>query len=290
MHLLLYGVILGLLIGGVFALMSSGLALVWGVMRIINLAQAGFVILGAYLDYTAYSTLHVDPFVAIVPIAVLMFALGVGIYHLFFRPLKAERQTLSILVSYAILLACMGLLGAVYSTSVTFISPSYGLESWTVIGFHLPLVEVCACLISAALVGGLFWFLSSSRLGRAIRAATQNPSAAALLGVRTERVGALGFGIGTATGAAAGAMYGMIYSFNSNSALDLVGILLCIVVVGGFGSLGGAIVAALGLGVTSSLVFVYAPVWSGLGFYGILAAVLLFRPQGLWGVSQWRVE
>ena len=82
----------------------------------------------------------------------------------------------------------------------------------------------------------------------------------------------------------------MIYSFNPNSSLDLVGILLSIVVVGGFGSLGGAIAAAVGLGVTSSLVFVYAPVWSGLGFYGILVAVLLFRPQGLWGVPQWRVE
>jgi branched-chain amino acid transport system permease protein len=290
MHLALYGVILGLLIGGVYALMASGLALVWGVMRMINLAQAAFVILGAYLDYTAYTMLHVDPFVAIVPIAVLMFALGVGIYYLFFRPLKAERQTLSILVSYALLLAGVGVLGAVYSTNVRFISPAYGLQSWTVIGFQLPVVEVYGFVISAALVGGLFWFLSSSRLGRAIRAATQNPTAATLLGVKTEWVGAVGFGIGTATGAAAGGLYGMIYSFNPNSSLDLVGILLSIVVVGGFGSLGGAIAAALGLGVTSSLVFVYAPVWSGLGFYGILVAVLLFRPQGLWGVPQWRVE
>ncbi|HUY09310.1 MAG TPA: branched-chain amino acid ABC transporter permease [Candidatus Dormibacteraeota bacterium] len=290
MHLVLYGVLLGLLIGGVFALMASGLALVWGVMRIINLAQAAFVILGAYLDYTAFVRFHIDPFVAIVPVGIVMFGIGVGVFYLFFRPLKAERTTLSILVSYAVLLGCVGALGSIYSTNDAFISPSYVLDSWEVLGFQIPLVEVGGFFISAVLVGGLFWFLSASRLGRAIRAATQNPSAATLLGVRTDLVGALGFGIGTATAAVAGAIYGMIYSFNPNSSLDLVGILLCIVVVGGFGSLSGAIVAALALGISSSLVFVYQPVWSGLGFYGILAVVLLVRPQGLWGVAQWRVE
>ncbi|HEY6538022.1 MAG TPA: branched-chain amino acid ABC transporter permease [Candidatus Dormibacteraeota bacterium] len=290
MHLVLYGVVLGVLIGGVFALMSSGLALVWGVMRILNLAQAAFVILGAYLAYTANVTFHIDPFAAILPIAVLMFGLGVGVFYLFYRPLRAERSTLSILVSYAILLGCVGILGSIYSTNDTFISPSYVLDSWKVLGFEVPIVEVVGFAISAALVGGLFWFLSASRLGRAIRAATQNPAAATLLGVRTDLVGSLGFGIGTATAAVAGAIYGMIYSFNPNSTLDLVGILLCIVVVGGFGSLSGAIVAAVALGISSSLVFVYQPVWSGLGFYGILAVMLLFRPQGLWGVAQWRVE
>ncbi len=285
-----YALLLGLLIGGVYSLMASGLALVWGVMRMLNLAQAAFVILGGYLDYTLSQQFHLNPYVAIVPVAVIMFAVGVAIYYLVFRPLRAERQTLSILVSYAVMLAVVGVLGAVYNTNDVSISPSLGVQSWQVLGYHVPAVQIIGFVLAIALLGGLVWFLTTSRLGRAVRAATQNPTAATLLGVRTDVVGAIGFGIGTATGAVGGAIYGMIYSFNPNSTLDLIGLLLCIVVVGGFGSLRGTIVAGVGLGVATSLVFAYAPMWSGLGFYGVLALFLLFRPQGLWGVPQWRIE
>ncbi|MGH7691325.1 MAG: branched-chain amino acid ABC transporter permease [Candidatus Dormibacteria bacterium] len=290
MALLGYGILLGILIGGVYALMASGLALVWGVMRMLNLAQAAFVILGGYLDYSVTTNFHLNPFVGIVPVAVGMFALGVAIYYLVFRPLRTERQTLSILVSYAVLLAVIGTLGAIYNTDDRSIAPSFAVKSWSLAGYQVPAVQVLGFGLAVALLVALVWFLSSSRLGRAVRAATQNPTAATLLGVRTEVVGAVGFGLGTATGAVAGAIYGMIYSFNPNSSLDLIGLLLCIVVVGGFGSLRGAVVAGVGLGVATSLVFVYAPVWSGLGFYGVLVLFLLFRPQGLWGVPQWRIE
>lgn len=285
-----YALLLGLLIGGVYALMASGLALIWGIMRMLNLAQAAFVILGAYLDISIGQALNLNPYVAMIPVAVVMFGVGVAVYYLIFRPLRSERQTLSILVSYAVMLGFVGALGAIYGTTDTSVSPSLGVQSWQIGGYHVPAVQVIGFILSIFLLGVLVWFLTTSRLGRAIRAATQNPTAATLLGVRTDVVGALGFGLGTAMAAIGGAIYGMIYSFNPNSTLDLIGVLLCIVVVGGFGSLRGAVVAGLLLGTTTSLIFVYAPVWSGLGFYGVLAVFLLLRPQGLWGIRQWRIE
>ncbi len=290
MHLLIYGCILGILLGGVYALMASGLALVWGIMRVLNIAQAICVILGSYLAFTASSVLHVDPLLAIIPVAVLMFLLGVAIYYAFLRPIRRERESLSILVTYAVAIGIEGTLGLVYSTSLRHTETSYVTQSFDVGGFQIPAVELYAFLISIAILGLLALLLQRTRLGRALRAATQNPTAARLLGVDIDRVAALGFGIGISTAAAAGAVYGMLYSFNPNSHYDLIGILLAIVVLGGFGSMRGAIVAALILGVASSEVFVYWPLWANLSFYGILALVLLFRPQGLWGLPNWATQ
>ena len=283
----IYGCILGLLIGGIYALMASGLALVWGVMRVLNIAQAVFVILGAYLAFTAFTTFHIDPILSIVVIAPLMFAMGFAMYYVFLRPLRRDRESLSILVTYALAIGIEGLLGFFYSTDIRLTETSYVTQSFSFLGVVIPAAEFYGFLISMGLLAALQVFLTRSRLGRALRAATQNPTSATLLGVNTDVVSAVGFGIGASTAAAAGAVYGMVYSFNPGSHYDLIGILLAIVVLGGFGSIGGAVVSALVLGVASSLTYVYAPIWSGLTFYAILVLILLFRPQGLWGVRNW---
>src|SRR5213080_1515244 len=101
MHLFAQGCILGILIGGVYALMASGLTLIFGIMRVINVAQGAMVVLGAYISYTLFTRLHVDPFVSILMIAPLMFCLGVGIHRLFIRSLRGDREELSLLVTWA---------------------------------------------------------------------------------------------------------------------------------------------------------------------------------------------
>jgi branched-chain amino acid transport system permease protein len=128
--------------------------------------------------------------------------------------------------------------------------------------------------------------LRHTRLGYAIRATVQNPTAARLLGVEAARVQALGFGVGAATAAVGGAVYGAVYSFNAGSHYDLVARLLAIVVLGGLGSVGGAVVAALIMGVTESVLAAeWSPVWAGFSFFVVLLAVLLLRPRGLFGVA-----
>lgn len=286
MSVAIYGCVLGLLIGGVYALMASGLALVWGVMRVLNIAQAAAVVLGAYLSHTAFVRFGIDPMLSILFLGPIMFLIGVASYYAFLRPIKKDRETLTVLVTYALAIGIEGTLGAAYSTTLTITSPFYSRDSFQVFGNHVPVTYLFAFLVSLVILGGLGAVLKWTRFGRSLRAATQNPQAAQLLGVQTHRTFALGFGIGTATAAAAGALFGMIYSFNPASHLELIGVLLAIVVLGGFGSMGGAVVAALILGVISSVTGVYSPLWSGLTFYGILVVVLLFRPQGLWGLQE----
>ncbi len=138
-----------------------------------------------------------------------------------------------------------------------------------------------------AILVRLYLLLARTRFGRSVRATVQNPVSAKLLGVDADRVSALGFGIGVATASAAGAVYGMIYPFNPGSHYDLISRLLSIVVLGGLGSMGGAIVASLVLGVAESVVAVRSrPPGRRSSFFVVLIAILLFRPQGLFGVRE----
>jgi branched-chain amino acid transport system permease protein len=288
MHLLVQAIILGILIGGVYALMASGLTLVFGIMRVVNVAQGAFVILGAYLSYSLFRGAGIDPFLSILLITPVMFALGVGVHRLFIRSLRADgREELSLLVTWATALAIEGALSIAYTTTRRSTNPSYAQHSWRLAGYRIGEVRAIGFGLSLVILAGLYLLLSRTRFGRSVRATVQNPTSAKLLGVDVDRVSAYGFGIGVATAAAAGAVYGIIYPFNPGSHYDLISRLLSIVVLGGLGSLGGAVVASLILGVAESVVAVtISPIWASFVFFVVLIAILLVRPQGLFGVRE----
>src|SRR5713226_8636612 len=288
MHLLVQACILGLLTGGVYALMASGLTLAFGIMRVINVAQGAMIILGAYLSYSAFTVLHVDPFLSILLITPVVFLLGVTLQLAFIRPLRTdERQELSLLVTWAIALGIEGVLSVLYHTTYRSTIPTYANESWSIGGYHVSVVRVFAFVISAAILALLYVLLTRTRFGRAVRATVQNPVSAALLGVDERRIAALGFGLSVATAAAAGAVYGMVFPFNPGSHYDLISRLLSIVVLGGMGSLGGAVVAALFMGVAEAVLSAtISPAWSAFTFFIVLIAILVVRPQGLFGAIE----
>jgi branched-chain amino acid transport system permease protein len=284
-HALVQGVILGVLTGGVYALMASGQTLVFGIMRVINLAQGAMVILGAYLAYQLFTSWGVDPFLAIPLTTVVMFGLGVAVEVVFLRPLRAEdRSELSLLVTFAVALLLEGVMSVTWKTTFRSINTSYANDSWTVLGYQVTVVRFWAFGLSMLCLGSLFWLLQRTRFGRAVRATVQNPESARLLGVRSSWVSALGFGLGAATAAAAGSVYGLLYPFYSGSHYDLISRLLSIVVLGGMGSVGGAVVAAVLVSTSSAVVAsTISPAWSEMTFFVILILVLLVRPQGLFG-------
>ena len=288
MHQIVQACIVGILTGGIYALMASGLTLVFGIMKVINVAQGALVILAAYLSYTLFSQLHVDPFLSIVLVTPAMFVLGVAAQLLFIRSLRGpEGSELSLLVTWSIALGIEGVLSVVYKTTYRSTIPSYANRTWDIGGYHISLVRAGAFGAAVLILLLLFLLLTRTRLGRAVRATVQNPTSARLLGVDTDRVSALGFGIGVSTAAAAGAVYGVIYPFNPGSHYDLISRLLSIVVLGGLGSLGGAILAALLMGVVEALVAVeISPIWSAFSFFVVLIAILLVRPQGMFGVRE----
>jgi branched-chain amino acid transport system permease protein len=285
MALVLEAVVLGILIGGVYALMASGLTLIFGVMRIINVGHGALVILGAYLSFALFRSLHIDPFLTLVVTVPAMFALGVLLQFVFIRPLRTDREALSVLVTYALALGIEGVLGYVFTTNYVELRAWYETASFAVFGFYIAWVYVFGFVLCLAVLGALFLMLYRTPFGGAVRATMLNRTAAQLIGVDVDRVSALAFGVGMATAAAGGVVFGLTNAFNPGSHYDLISRLLTIIVLGGLGSLRGAVIAALIMLITTEVAAVLiSPVWASFVFFAILVAVLIVRPQGLYGV------
>jgi branched-chain amino acid transport system permease protein len=282
--LVLGAAVLGVLAGGVFAVMASGLTLIFGVMRIVNLGQGALVVLGAYLSYAVYSAFHIDPFVGLILVVPAMFLVGVVIEIVFIRPLKVDRDELSVLVTFALALTIEGILTALFGTDYVKLTVPYANQSIPVAGFYVANVYVYGFILACGVLALLYLILYRTPFGASVRATMMNRSSAQLIGIDVERVSALTFGIGTATAAAGGVMFGLTNAFDPGSHYDLILVLLAIIVVGGFGSFRGAIVAAIAILVIENVVgVVIAPVWGSFSFFVVLIATLIVRPQGLFG-------
>jgi branched-chain amino acid transport system permease protein len=285
MSLILEAAVLGILTGGVYALMASGLTLIFGVMRIINVGHGALVILGAYLSFAVWRRTGLDPFLCLVITMPVMFLLGVVLQTVFIRPLKTDREALSVLVTYALALGIEGLLGYFFTTNYVELHTWYDTASFPVGDFRITYIYLFGFVLCLTILGALFLMLYRTTFGGAVRATMLNRTAAQLIGIDVDRVAAIAFGIGMATAAAGGVVFGMTNAFNPGSHYDLISRLLTIIVLGGLGSLRGAVIAALVMLVTEDVTSaVTSPVWASFVFFVVLVLVLLVRPQGLYGV------
>lgn len=291
MTLVLDAIITGLLSGGIYALMASGLTLIFGVMDIINVGQGALVILGAYLSFFLQQHFHIDLFVGLLITMPAMFLLGVGLEVAFIRPIKRNRTTLSILITFAISLIIEGLLSLIFTTNLVQMHAWYVDTSLKIGSFYLAWVYIFDFILSALLLGILYLVIYRTKFGYALRASMQNQTAAKLIGIDVERVAAVTFGMGVALAAAGGMAYGATTTFNPNSLYDLISRLLVIIILGGMGSLRGALIAALGMLVIEDVTsVVWSPVWANTVFFVLLVVVLVFRPQGLFGQMEGRKQ
>jgi branched-chain amino acid transport system permease protein len=291
MELIIEAIIIGILTGGVYALMASGLTLIFGVMEVINIAQGAFVILGSYLSYTIVTHLHIDPFLGLLITMPAMFVIGVAIQWFFLRPLKRDRTMLSILVTYAVALIIEGILTILFTADLVQIHVSYLFQEFRVGNFYITYIYVYGFLLSVALLGGLYLMLYRTKFGHSIRASMQNRTTAQLIGINVEWVSAITFGIGIGLTAAGGMVFGATTTFNPGSAYDLISRLLAIVVFGGMGSLGGALIASLGMLVIEDVTSViWTPQWASTVFFILVIAILVLRPQGLLGKVEGRKQ
>jgi len=290
-NLIIEAVITGILTGGVYALMSSGLTLIFGVMEIINIAQGALVILGAYLSFWLQDNFHIDILVGLLITMPIMFMLGLLIEVAFIRPLKRNRTMLSILVTFAIAMIIEGVLTRQAGATYVQLNAWYVTASFKIGGFYLPYIYIFGFLLSVVLLSGLYVLLYRTKFGYSLRASMQNRTAAELIGIDVERVSAITFGIGVALAAAGGVAFGATNLFNPNSHYDLISRLLVIIVLGGLGSLRGALVASVALLVIGDVTaVVWSPVWSSTVFFMILVITLLVRPQGLFGQLEGRKQ
>ena len=281
----------GILVGGVYALMAVGLTLIFGVLDIINIAQGVMVILGAYLSYELAARLHLDLFLGLLVTVPAMFVIGVVIEWAFIRPLRGrERTSMTLLVSYAVALIIEGILYETFGADDRQLNASYVTSSVHVFGFYLSYIYLYGFALAIALVAALYLLLYRTKFGRSVRATMQDETAARLVGINISRVAAITFGIGVAVTAAGGMVYGATNSFNPNSGYDLISRLLAIIILGGLGSIGGALVASVFMITLESVVDIWQPEWAIVVFYAALVLVLLIRPTGFFGRKAVRAQ
>jgi branched-chain amino acid transport system permease protein len=281
----------GILVGGVYALMAVGLTLIFGVLDIINIAQGVLVVLGAYLTYVLSVHLHLDLFLGLLLTVPAMFLIGVVIQWAFIRRLRGrERTSMTLLVSYAVALIIEGILYETFGPDPKQLSASYVSSSVHVLGFYLPYIYLYGFALAVLVVAGIYGLLYRTKFGRSVRATMQDETAARLIGIETNRVAAITFGVGVAVTAAGGMVFGATNSFNPNSGYDLISRLLAIIILGGLGSIGGALAASVFMLTVESLVDIWSPEWSIVVFYAALVVVLIIRPTGFFGRAPARAQ
>jgi branched-chain amino acid transport system permease protein len=279
----------GILTGGVYALMAAGLTLIFGVMRVINIAHGAFLVFSAYLTYDLFTKFNIDPLLSVIVTVPILFVIGVLLQRFALSRLSNE-PGLVVLLTFSLAITLEGLMGERWQSTGRSIRTSYtGKVLKIPIGFddivlRLPYVRLMGFGLAIVAMGGLYLILTRSNLGRAIRATIQNRTAAQLVGVNVANIQAMTFGIGLATVAAGGALFSVIWTFNAGSHEEWISKMLSVIVLGGMGSLPGAFIAAIIMGLAEAIAAVTMSSYiSPIVFYLILFLTLIFRPQGLMG-------
>jgi branched-chain amino acid transport system permease protein len=276
--------LLGLLVGGVYALLASGLTLIFGVMNVINIAHGAFLILAAFLTYSIWSGTGLDPLAAIVITTPAMFVFGWLLYNGTVRRIRQAPVAASVLLTFGLALVVEGLMGLIWGNTSHSVRPPYANDSFEIGSIFLPKAQVFGGALALVVLASLYLILTRTWLGRAIRASAVNPQSAELVGVKVSGVAAMTFALGVGSAGAGGSIASVIYPFLPGSHYEWISRLLGIIVLGGMGSLPGALVGALGLGVAEAMTVTYiSPAWATAVPYLFIFIVLLLRPQGLLG-------
>ncbi len=284
LHTLGQLVINGILQGGVYAVMASGLALVFGVLRVLQISHTVMIILGCYLSYTLSSGFGWDPFLALLITAPLMFGVGAFLYRFIVAPLQNAPPVAVLLAFFGVIMIVENAVGLIWSTNYTAIRSMSQGKSVLLWGVSLPLSKVLAFGAAVMVMSGLFLFLKNTETGRAIRAVSQDRRTAQVLGVDLGRVFVIVFGISTVLAAVGGSLMGVMYSFYPSLHWQWLGVVFSVVVLGGLGSVSGASLAAIIIGTAESLAAYYlGSQWGPFMAFAILVVTLVLRPHGLFG-------
>lgn len=284
MTLLIQTILLGLMIGGVYALFASGLTLVFGVMGIINVAHPAFLVLAALVTYELWTRTGIDPLLLILVTTPLMFALGWLVYKLLVARATRAQVSMSVVLTFGLAIAMEGAMGMTWKNVFRSVTPPYFNQSFHVGPIILPKAQVYGCVAALFVLFLLYLLLTRTWAGRAIRSASENPEGAHLVGIDIGTVAALTFAIGTATAGVGGSIMSILYTVFPASLYVWISRLLGIIVLGGMGSLPGAVIGALLLGMAETLTSTYVSTqWAVVVFYVVILVVLLVRPQGIMG-------
>jgi branched-chain amino acid transport system permease protein len=276
--------IMGILLGGLYAVIALGLSLVFGVMKLINVAHGDLVIFGSYFAYLIVTLTGIGPVLSLVAGIPLLFLIGFAIQK--FLMARAFKQSMEapLIIAFGISLVLENVFQIIFSPMSRGISTSYSMKSFIFGGIYIPIVYVLNFIVALLVMVILHAFLKRTYLGQAIIAASQDAVAAELKGINTARIFALTFGIAGATAAVAGVFLGLTFPFTPVSGISFLIIAFGIVILGGLGSVLGTFMGGMILGLAQTL---------GAHFFGSAAQMLILdimvlvilavRPQGLFG-------
>ena len=281
---LLSQLLLGLVNGSFYAILSLGLAVIFGLLNVINFAHGALFMMGAVLSWMAMTYFNVNYWVMLVVAPLIVGLFGVLIERLLLRWIYKLDHLYGLLLTLGLTLLIEGVFRSIYGVSGLAYDTPDALASATDLGFmRLPLYRAWVIVASLTVCLGTWFVIERTRLGAYLRAATENPTLVRAFGINVPRMITLTYGFGVALAALAGVMAAPIYNVSPQMGSDLIIVVFAVVVIGGMGSIMGAIVTGFALGIIEGLTKVFFPEASNTVIFIIMALVLLVRPAGLFG-------
>jgi len=277
-------VVMGILLGGLYAVIALGLSLVFGVVKEINIAHGDLVILGSYFGYVAMTVLGIDPILSLIIGMPLLFGIGFAIQKYLLNRAFRISMDATLIIAFGISLILQNTYQLIWTPMARGLTTSYSLESFSAGPIHIPLVYLLDFLVAIVVMLVLREFLKRTYLGKAIRAAAQDRKTAHLMGINTDRVYAFTFAIAMALAAIAGVFLGLTFSFTPISGMSFLIIALGIVVLGGMGNILGTFVGGIAFGLAQTLGGYFLGVAAQmLVAYIMVLVVLAVTPRGIFG-------
>jgi len=284
--LLINAIVSGILIGGFYAAVTSGVSLSFGILDIVNIAHPAFIILGSYVAYAANSSLGVDPILASIVMMPAFYVLGAAVYQVYYTSFekRGQESLRGLAFFFGLLFITEVSLVLYFGVDYRYVDARYIGPSWHFGILEIPLRILVPCLVSLLLIAALQFFLTRTFVGRAIMAVAQDQLALRLMAVDPIRIKRIAFGISIATASLAGAFLIIIQPVEPSVGREYIGRVFAICVLGGMGSLPGTVIAAMLLGIVESLTSTfYGPSWAPAVSFGFLLLTLAARPAGLLG-------
>lgn len=270
----------GILLGGLYGLMALGMALVWGVLNIVNLSHGALIMLGGYTVYYLFTLAGIDPFVALPIAMVVMFAAGFALQWGLLNLVVRSKMLNTLLITFGLDVVLTFAAQLVFTADFRTINPGYAGANFPFLGLTVPVVRLAAFGVAVALAAGVWFLLNRMPLGRAIRATAQNLTAARLYGVNPRKLYAITFGIGAALAGAAGGLYGMISNLTPYMGASLTAKSFVIAIIGGLANPFNVILGGIFVGIAESLTALYlGPTYTDVISFGLLVVVLVVRPK-----------
>ena len=272
----------GALLGGLYTLVALGLSLVFGIMKVVNLAHGILVLAGAYFAIVISRWLPVDPLLTFLVVGPVIFLIAALTQRLLLQRLLGHSLEAPLVATFGLLLIGQGLFTFGFGTSPLSLDAPWGRTGLTIAGITVQMVNVVAFVLAVVVVSAVHLVLTRTQLGMALRAAAADPATASTLGINISRIHALTFGAAAAIAALAGIVYGTAFSVNPDAGLPLLILGFTVVVIGGVGSVPGTLVGGVVVGVVAAAVGGLAgPVYSPIAVNLLLLVLLLIRPHGL---------